>query len=134
MKRKKALRSKTGLKSRSKKKSGRIRKDLLIAYQIVDIRDNGRCQHPGCRAEGTEHHHIIFRSQGGPHAPANLILLCYFHHRGGNDSPHKSRKWRRYWEQWQMYNYPEFVRKLRERAKIGVINSIHREEDIYGQV
>lgn len=29
-----------------------------------------------CRHTGTEVHHILYRSQGGPDDPSNLILLC----------------------------------------------------------
>jgi hypothetical protein len=124
LKRNKPLRAKKILKPKGKCKNRKPPKELQMAYQVVDVRDKGRCQHPECEAEGTEHHHIIFRSQGGPHAPANLILLCYFHHRESSESPHKSRKWRRYWEQWQEDHYPEFVKKLKELGKIGVIQTM----------
>ena len=51
-----------------------IRKSVLI-------RDKGRCQVPGCRCNRhLELHHIKYRSEGGTHAPENLVCLCSAHH------------------------------------------------------
>lgn len=40
----------------------------------VDARDRGVCQ--WCYRPGDHHHHIVFRSRGGPDSPDNLITLC----------------------------------------------------------
>jgi hypothetical protein len=55
--------------------------------RFVWRRDHGRCQAPGCRsARGLEVHHLVRRTDGGSHEPANLVLLCsachLAHHRG----------------------------------------------------
>ncbi|MGA0588874.1 HNH endonuclease [Dyella sp. KRB-257] len=49
--------------------------------QIVLKRDGARCQVTGCPSRLELHiHHIQPVSQGGQHAPSNLIALCDFHH------------------------------------------------------
>ena len=54
--------------------SRRLRREL-------GIRDDGRCQFPGCDLIGTlEAHHIIHREHDGPNTLENLITLCRFHH------------------------------------------------------
>jgi hypothetical protein len=55
--------------------------------RFVWRRDGGRCQTRGCRsARGIEIHHIVRRTDGGTHEPANLTLRCSSchaaHHRG----------------------------------------------------
>ena len=103
-------------KRKSKKKSPKL---VLSAYRKTDIRDEGKCQHPGCnRTYEVNHHHIIYRSQGGKNHVANLITLCPEHHTEGKDSPHQSEAWRRYWEGWAEELYPEFWREIREGQKI----------------
>jgi hypothetical protein len=49
--------------------------------RAVIARDR-RCAFPGCRQRpaACQVHHIVPRSQGGPTALTNLILLCPFHH------------------------------------------------------
>ena len=45
--------------------------------EYVMIRDNHRCQTPGCRsAMHLEVHHIVHRQDGGTHDPSNLSVLC----------------------------------------------------------
>jgi len=52
------------------------------SLHAVNQRDKGRCQIPGCEStRWIDIHHIILRSEGGSHAPENLITLCGFHHR-----------------------------------------------------
>src|SRR5688572_9104224 len=52
-----------------------------VRRQVVR-RDHGRCVVPGCRsARFLDAHHLRFRSEGGPHEPANLAILCGGHHR-----------------------------------------------------
>jgi hypothetical protein len=45
-------------------------------------RDRG-CRFPGCDrlVNWSTPHHIEFWARGGPNRLANLVLLCYFHHR-----------------------------------------------------
>lgn len=53
-------------------------------YRLVDERDGRRCR--VCHAavvpgavdgrQRAEHHHLVKRSQGGTHAPANVCTLC----------------------------------------------------------
>jgi 5-methylcytosine-specific restriction endonuclease McrA len=45
----------------------------------VLARDRKRCRFCGT-TEGLHEHHVIYRSQGGPHEAANLITLCASHH------------------------------------------------------
>jgi 5-methylcytosine-specific restriction endonuclease McrA len=47
--------------------------------EYVCTRDDHLCVM--CNAQGGEVHHIVFRSQGGTHAPNNLALLCNSCHR-----------------------------------------------------
>lgn len=48
------------------------------------LRDEYRCQAPGCSARrNLEVHHIIFRSSGGRDIPQNRITLCHTHHAWG---------------------------------------------------
>jgi hypothetical protein len=47
-------------------------------------RDGWLCTVPGCTSMRNLHsHHIIFRSAGGAHGPANRTSLCAFHHLRG---------------------------------------------------
>lgn len=49
--------------------------------EVVLKKDNGRCQVPGCPSRLELHiHHIKPVSEGGEHAPSNLVSLCDFHH------------------------------------------------------
>jgi len=49
--------------------------------QVLE-RDDFQCGYPSCSARSQLHvHHIVFRSRGGTHEPANLITLCTLHHR-----------------------------------------------------
>ena len=94
---------------------------LLSAYKVVDIRDEGYCQFPGCyKQRGANHHHIIFRSAGGRNHVANLVTLCLEHHTLGKQSPHQSQAWRRYWEGWSQERYPEYWAEIRQKQKISV--------------
>jgi 5-methylcytosine-specific restriction endonuclease McrA len=69
--RKTPMRSQSQLK-RSKKKPG-VTADVA---QAVKRRSGGICER--CRvAPGTELHHRVCRSRGGPHDEFNLVDLCY---------------------------------------------------------
>ncbi len=49
--------------------------------EVVLKTDNGRCQVSGCPSRLELHiHHIKPVSEGGEHAPGNLVSLCDFHH------------------------------------------------------
>lgn len=48
---------------------------------VVHHRDGNRCQVTGCPSRVSIHvHHKVPTSQGGSHAPDNLVCLCAFHH------------------------------------------------------
>jgi hypothetical protein len=54
--------------------------------RLVWRRDEGRCQTPGCRSSrALENHHIVPRSEGGGHEPANLRLTCSACHHAQHD-------------------------------------------------
>lgn len=49
-------------------------------------RDEGKCAVPGCRhAAFVEVHHVLRRSDGGDHDPANLVCLCSVHHAAAHE-------------------------------------------------
>jgi len=49
--------------------------------RAVLIRDAGHCQVPGCRNHRyLDLHHVLPRSEGGDHAPTNLVTVCSTHH------------------------------------------------------
>lgn len=49
--------------------------------RLLERRDHGMCQFPGCESEHRLHaHHVIHWANGGPTELGNLILLCHFHH------------------------------------------------------
>jgi 5-methylcytosine-specific restriction endonuclease McrA len=57
------------------------------------VRDDFRCQHPGCtetRLRRLEVHHIQQRIHGGTHDLENLITLCKEHH--ADQHPHLRRE------------------------------------------
>jgi 5-methylcytosine-specific restriction endonuclease McrA len=50
--------------------------------RTVLLRDQHRCQVPGCRhATYVDVHHLRAREDGGGHEPGNLLTLCGAHHR-----------------------------------------------------
>ena len=61
----------------------RARQDIPPAVRReVMHRDGGRCVVVGCQnAVWVDVHHIAPRSEGGQHAPQNLVVLCAAHHR-----------------------------------------------------
>jgi len=61
--------------------AGKRRLPSAIKHQ-VNLRDEGKCQEPGCEnSRWTEIHHIKPLSEGGSNALANLKTLCSAHHR-----------------------------------------------------
>jgi hypothetical protein len=64
-----------GIGRRTRKVPGWLRR-------LVIERDNGTCQHPGCRlTRWLQIHHIVPWALGGPTNLDNLILICGTHHR-----------------------------------------------------
>jgi hypothetical protein len=54
--------------------------------QKVRLRDEGRCQVPGCaNGRWSQLHHVRFFSRGGDHRTRNLLTLCSQHHRQLHD-------------------------------------------------
>ena len=50
--------------------------------RAVVLRDERRCQVPGCRnIKYLDVHHLELRSEGGQHSASNLVCLCGAHHR-----------------------------------------------------
>ena len=49
-----------------------------VLYNYVATRDNGLCQ--VCGSEGTQEHHVLYKSMGGKNKANNLILLCWKDH------------------------------------------------------
>jgi len=53
--------------------------------RAVTLRDQHRCQVPGCsNASWIDVHHIELRSEGGRHSPQNLVCVCGAHHRAAH--------------------------------------------------
>jgi len=49
--------------------------------RLLERRDHGMCQFPGCEAERRLHaHHVRHWANGGLTDLTNLVLLCHFHH------------------------------------------------------
>jgi hypothetical protein len=56
------------------------------AVKNVRLRDEGRCQVPGClNGRWLQLHHVRFFSRGGGHRTRNLLTLCTQHHRQLHD-------------------------------------------------
>jgi len=50
--------------------------------RAVEVRDHGECVFPGCGLDRyLECHHILPVARGGPTELANLVLLCWKHHK-----------------------------------------------------
>jgi len=75
-----------------------------IWWRVYD-RDAGICQREGCKKEGQELHHKIFRSEGGSDDPSNLVLLCSEHH----TEAHSEKKWEEYWRNWKPKKYLDII-------------------------
>jgi len=53
--------------------------------RAVLLRDQRRCQIPGCRnTKYLDVHHLDLRSEGGQHSATNLVCLCGAHHRASH--------------------------------------------------
>lgn len=62
---------------------GRRRRLVSAAQRLaLQVRDDGRCQVPGCDARRfTDVHHVVHWADGGTSDLDNLITLCSLHHR-----------------------------------------------------
>ncbi len=72
----------------------------------MDIRDEGRCRHPGCWRKKDHHHHISNKKMGSTsvfwiHDERNGVCLCDLHH----ILAHGKSFWRLFWEAWQVHNF-----------------------------
>ena len=97
---------KTMIKTQKQRRDGRTR-EYQKACKEVDKRDHRQCQHPGCNCRVIQHHHGTYRSHGGRDRVEELVSLCYPHHQG-DESPHQSEEWRKYWVKWLEERYPEY--------------------------
>jgi 5-methylcytosine-specific restriction endonuclease McrA len=61
------------MKRVSEKQRAKLAAYTVTRLEVAD-RDKRRCRVCGRRA--TDTHHILYRSQGGPDEPWNLICLC----------------------------------------------------------
>jgi hypothetical protein len=67
-----------------------VRAERVIRERVM-IRDNYRCQRPGCGKPATDAGHIIARSQGGAYTEDNLQAECTTHNRSeGWDLGHQT--------------------------------------------
>jgi hypothetical protein len=61
---------------------GRKRRVVSPALRKVIVSRDGGCRFPGChRRHYMDVHHILHWADGGTTDPANLVLLCSYHHR-----------------------------------------------------
>jgi 5-methylcytosine-specific restriction endonuclease McrA len=61
------------MKRVSEKQRAKLEAYAAVRLEVAD-RDKRRCQ--VCGRPATDTHHILYRSQGGPDEPWNLICLC----------------------------------------------------------
>jgi len=114
----------TQRKPKPEKKKKNHLAGLAKAYAEVDERDERRCQFPSCYSTNTNHHHILFKSQGGKNDLENLVTLCPAHHVLEKDiSAHRSVAWQRYWQGWAEDRYPKYWQEIREGQKIQQYNN-----------
>jgi len=94
-----------------KRKTLRNKADKLWS-ELIRLRNKGKCEICGKRA--TNPHHIIGRKNLTlRHDPRNGVLLCFYHHTGGNLSAHNDPLWFREWlikHRRKDYNYLMFKR------------------------
>ncbi len=62
--------------------AGHVAREIPPAVRrAVLVRDEGKCQVPGCRGHRyIDLHHIHPRAAGGGHDPDNLVVVCSTHH------------------------------------------------------
>lgn len=57
----------------------------------LTARSNGWCEIPGCPRRADHPHHVWPTGNGGPDTIANLLHVCWLHHRQIHDEPWWSR-------------------------------------------
>lgn len=75
------------------------------------------CNHPNCKKEATDAHHIVFRSFSRKKAlddEWNIIMLCKEHHTQGNEAVHVSSKWRYYYYKFLPPDWKERIKNCKE--------------------
>ncbi len=77
---KKPNRTVSKARAAKRRKLEAVKRDV---YALVDARDEHMCRNCGAKAE--HHHHLTWRSQGGIHSTANVILMCSRCHRAIHD-------------------------------------------------
>ena len=88
----------------------------------VHLRDHELCRN--CKRRGTQLHHVIFRSAGGPDCEQNLILLCFRCHQAAAHGV-ESRKYRRIFQGWLYCFYTFEV----ERSLVDVEAELDRDPE-----
>ena len=63
----------------AKKKSKKPDVSADLREEVLEA-DGHKCRYCGRRDQFLHVHHIIYRSQGGPHEVGNLVTLCPEHH------------------------------------------------------
>lgn len=71
--------------------------ELAVSRRAVEIRSGGWCEAgtPDCpsgRHRGEHVHHVVPRSRGGVHDPANLKMLCRAAHEFAHAHPNWARQ------------------------------------------
>lgn len=97
--------------------------------EYVLHRDKHKCQNPNCKNKDKspilEIHHIVFKDNGGPDTPSNLITLCTKCHTSAN---HKKGKFLYEWQNNQpklnSFRDSTFMSIIRWRL-IGIEDAIH---------
>lgn len=78
-----------------KKRARRAQVELDAAIEIVKTRARGRCEIEWtsvvCTRWGTQAHHRLPRSAGGPHVPDNLLWACDACHDTAHANPEQAR-------------------------------------------
>ena len=73
-------------------------KDFYNLREYILYRDGHKCQNPDCKNKDKnpilELHHIVFRSDGGPDSPNNLITLCTKCHTPKNHKGFLKKNWK----------------------------------------
>lgn len=73
-----------------------------VREEILE-RDEGLCQQ--CGAEGTEIHHVRFRSQNGRGVATNGVLLCYTCHTKVHQNRDLALQWQKHYESYYGKDY-----------------------------
>lgn len=72
------VRARAKAKAKARPKARKVSSLDPAVRRLVRARDGNVCR--WCGKRGEQVHHVLYRSQGGPDEPSNLILLCMEHH------------------------------------------------------